>query len=154
MMRQFSVIYLNHCTLTLLLDYIGANSNKLGGNISIYVIKSWSRKCTRILKKLCEFLYMLFEQHSFSTFCSPHFSSRKTIPEKEKVQTICIKSLEIRTRNVEADTFLTNTFAQLSVCMAAKFKCCGKTDERKIVTEPQGFCTYIKLKPGVNKHVC
>lgn len=63
-------------------------------------------------------------------------ASHKTIPKKEKFQTTCIKSLEIRTRNVEADTFLTNTFAQLSVCMAAKFKCCG---ERKIVTEPQGF---------------
>lgn len=94
---------------------------------------------------------MLYEQYSFSTFCSLHFLHRrgrfefqdhaKLFLKNKSSKQPASKSLEIRTRNVEADTFLTNTFAQLSVCMAAKFKCCGKTDERKIVTEPQGFCT-------------
>lgn len=53
------------------------------------------------------------------------------------------KSIEIRTSDMEADTFLTNTFAQLSVCMAAKFKWCGKTDERKNSNRPKRL--YLRL---------
>lgn len=96
---------------------------------------------------------MLYEQHSFSNFSRLHFSHRrgkskfqdhaKLFLKNTSAKQSASKSLEIRTCNVKDDTFLTNanSFAQLSVCMAANFKCCGKTNERKIVTEPQGFCT-------------